>query len=257
MTTSISTVRLIDIGLMLCWLLLSGCTALVPKRASDFNPEAISTLLFVVDKPKELYGIPLTESGLIKQVDANLADAGYPIAADNPGEASHVLTAVLGPIRLGALPVGFSFKAGNSDPRSLAFQKAEVMSITCSLRAKDRPDLLAELTMDIDGKAIRHATEPAVYEAELIDLLSTEISTVCYNLLNGIELPRQNGNTREQQVSPSWLPEIRIEQQTVPEIRQSDEATDEQHKIQNPSGKRIIIRNNGSPVIFTWGHERK
>jgi hypothetical protein len=115
-----------------------------------------------------------------------------------------------------------------------------------------------------------------------IDKLADHISTVCFNLLTEVkwplkEKPAAQGRTIK---SPSWIPEIRIEDKvttddptttsvTSPTTSSGqDVKTPASEKIAKPEEpkvriqrdeprRQIIIHNQGSPVILEFGYERR
>jgi hypothetical protein len=93
------------------------------------------------------------------------------------------------------------------------------------------------------------AAGSSISEEKLID----HISTVCFNLLSELNWPDKAKNQLSSSIKPNWIPEVRIETITNPiaveKTDKSDKASEEH--------KQIIIHNQGSPVIFSFGHERR
>jgi hypothetical protein len=209
--------------------------------------------------------VPSAEIG--QQVIKNLIEWGYPIGAKDNQPFSHILKATVSKIEHGNTPTGFSFSAGNSDPRAMDFQKADVLPISCQLTAIARPEQSGELNMDLMASA---ADKQALASGKLAD----HISTVCFNLLRELNWPESNEPqpaNRQENLKPSWMPEIRIETTEVPANPSTKTAPSipadkagvavEESVSEVPANKdarkQIIIHNQGSPVIFQFGHERK
>lgn len=218
----------------------------------------------------------------------NLSDWHYPIAPTATTPITHRMTAEIGKPEHGNTPTGFSFSIGNSDPRALDFQKANVLPITCKLESVQHAAQRAEINMGFADSAVTGAN-PNTKE------LTDHVSTVCFNLLQEIKWPLPKAAENSTSVSPSWMPEIRIETETEPEVSPSP-ASSQPEAVTNPStssatsqpestsetqapsdstssdndepkavakeitkeGRKVyIIHNKGNPIIFKFGHERK
>ena len=89
------------------------------------------------------------------------------------------------------------------------------------------------------------------------DKLVDHISTVCFNLLSELDWPDKPQNQPASSLKPSWVPEVRIETVTSP-VETGKAAVPGKTVTGNNEGrKQIVIQNQGSPVIFSFGHERK
>lgn len=210
---------------------------------------------------------------LKQQVGKNLADWAYPIAPQIKLPASHTITILIGTPERGSTPTGFSFSLGNSDPRALDFQKADVVPITCRLTALNQLEQSAELNMGFSDSAVI-GTNPNLNE------LADHASTVCFNLLKEVNWPINNNANDVKPSKNSWMPEIRIEQEQpasetptkpafdaplgsstthLPETQENQEVESKPiTKEINKEGRKVyIIHNQGNPVTFKFGHERK
>jgi hypothetical protein len=123
-----------------------------------------------------------------------------------------------------------------------------------------------------------------VYENKadkLSELLVDDLSTVCFNLLSNLKIKTQTSEVSENVTKPGWIPAIRVEEveddadekieskvekasdTPTEEIQLNDEKLNEVSSEKKrtlgkkKTRKRIIIHNQGSPVIFKFGHERK
>lgn len=266
----------------LLFLVLSGCASKVAEQNPSFDPGKVGNMQFILDPSEELSTIVEKDRDIPANIAENLAGWGYAISSRDEVEQSHNLTALVGKIKLGSTPVGFSFTVGNSNPRALDYQKEEIVPITCYLSSKDDADkITAELTMDFAGKKFLKYKDSEQHHAELVAQLIDDISTVCYNLLSGLNVPTHTAELPTDNTThvPAWAPAISIE--TIPAdastplhtkpVPAVDAPTDPKQPSQSPDNtpetnhqrimkdprKRIIIRNQGSDVIFTFGHERK
>ncbi|NOT13255.1 MAG: hypothetical protein HOP23_15710 [Methylococcaceae bacterium] len=185
----------------------------------------------------------LLSGEISQQVTKNLSGWNYPIGAKNSETFSHRLIATVGAMEHGDTPTGFSFSSGNSDPRALEFQKADVLPVNCQLTSMAQPEQTSELSMGF-------STSKNDSQALTSDKLTDHISTVCFNLLRELKWPTDPHHSTQEIIKPSWIPEIRIETKDQPMINDTS--------IKNSEGrKQLIIHNQGSPVILNFGHERR
>jgi hypothetical protein len=208
---------------------------------------------------------------IMQQVGKNLSVWSYPIAPMVAAPVSHTMTAVIGNVEHSSTPAGFSFSMGNSDPRALDFQKADVLPITCKLSSVQNEAQSAELNMGFADSAVTGARPD-------VKALSDHASTVCFNLLQEINWPVKTSSADTKSVNPSWMPEIRIETETEdgaspilpsPAETSAPKSESEQPETKPAESKAVtkeitkegrkiyIIHNQGNPVIFKFGHERK
>ena len=222
----------------------------------------------------EADGANLQTEAVMQQVSKNLAEWDYPVDVNSTMPASHLLNVQVGTAYRGSTPAGFTFSPGNSDPRALDFQKADVLPITCQLSAIKQPGASAGLNMGFSDSAIT-ASAPD------IKALADHISTVCFNLLREVNWPTKKADGEIKPGTTSWIPEIRIEEEQGAAPTPSDlaapksEVTAEPNKVPASQGqsnqkaqpvtkeitkegrKVYIIHNQGNPVIFNFGFERK
>jgi hypothetical protein len=218
-----------------------------------------------------------------QEVTKNLTGWNYPVG-EKDGEAfSHNMKATVGILTHGSTPAGFSFSIGNSDPRSVEFQKADTLPVSCALTSNDQPEQTRELSMDF----IADRSDKA-YLA--VDKLADHISTVCFNLLAEVKWPLKANELNQSNTSksPSWMPEIRIEDKvttddpisapvlppsaspsstpsTSTETEGKSPTSAEQPHAEKPKvtiqrdkpRRQIIIHNQGAPVILEFGHQRR
>jgi hypothetical protein len=229
------------------------------------NPSAIE-LAVDTDNPN------LQADTIKQQTRKNLADWAYPIAPGVALPVSHTMTVLIGTPAHGSTPTGFSFSMGNSDPRALDFQKTEVLPITCRLSSVKQTEQSAELNMGFSDSAVV-GTSPDVKS------LADHVSTVCFNLLKEVNWPVKAKSDESKSGGNSWMPEIRIEQETepvtgtkakptaysfikppvdpAPKIQSEQESRSVTKEIIKEGRKVYIIHNQGNPITFKFGHERK
>lgn len=206
------------------------------------------------------FNFALPEREITEQVGKNLAEWQFPIKLD-AGTYSHVLTAKLGPITHDSTPAGLSFSLGNADPRAQDFQKADVLPISCRLTSATNPNISVEEHSTFNTFALTGDTTPAKATANLTD----DISTLCFNLLDGLKLPLANKPVEAKTFKPSWAPQIQVEVKQVkpaaveaPDPGQVDNhPVIEQQQSDEEGRKQLLIRNQGAPVILQFGHERR
>lgn len=192
-------------------------------------------------------------AALKKKVAGNLADWHYPIGTKAIAPVSHILTGRIKPVVQSSPPTGFSFSAGNSDPRALEFQKMDVLPVICELASAAQPSQASELSMGFTAETLdkRPITE---------DKLADHISTVCFNLLREQHWPVLEDKAGESASKPGWFPEVRIENKTVPAAPPAKTSNPEETPaivVPDEPKQEIIIHNQGSPIILHFGHERR
>ena len=245
------------LGVLIFSIFLTAC-AEVAKKPPAFDTSLVDSMDFQFENNIRFNEISLPVEEMSKQVTINLQQWGYMF---KPEDYSHDLKISIGSINHSSTPFGLSYSAGNSNPRSLEFQKATTFPLTCSLMPKDQ-DHRAELVMDVIAESYTHTSEQ---KDKIIEQLTDDISTVCYNLLSNLKIKTKELAAAEKKLEPTWIPEIRIEveDEIENEANVTDEAVINQNdqkttKINNKkeTRKRIIIHNQGNPVIFKFGSDR-
>lgn len=221
--------------------LLTACAPGLEKKPTQLDTASIKQIEFKIGTIKQSSLKSVLAQDGVARIGRNLAGWGYPVGAKDNQVYSHTLTAEVGLIEHSETPPGFSFSSGNSDPRAIDFQKANVLPISCELTSIAQPIQSTYLIMDF-------VAGNSAGEAQLVD----HISTVCFNLLRELNWPDKTQSRPSSSLKPSWMPEVRIETVTSPDKAGTADVpgkTDE-------GRKQIIIHNQGSPVILKFGHER-
>jgi hypothetical protein len=187
-----------------------------------------------------------------KQVTNNLSEWGYQFTSPEANGYTHDISIHIGSIRLGATPTGFSFSAGNSDPRALDFQKATTYPLTCSLIPKGQTEQRAELVMEVMATEYKGSEMISVPKEKMISRLTDDISTTCFNLLSSLNVRTVYNKPNPNVIKHTWIPKIRVEIENIPD----DTANKLNNARANEPRKRMIIHNQGTPVIFKFGHDR-
>ncbi|MGR9085512.1 MAG: hypothetical protein ACU841_00365 [Gammaproteobacteria bacterium] len=233
---------------------LSAAAMAEGNRPFTFAKASVTRIDFSLsDDNLDQFGVTPSASALSGRIIDNLGGWNFPIRRSSEKAFSHRLTAAIGRVSHQSTPVGFSFSAGNSDPRAPEFQKADIIQVSCTLTDIDDPQQSVGETMDFAAGPIVSALKKRRDEAKGIDLLVDHISTVCFNLLDDLEWD-DPGKTSDSSIKkPRWMPEIRIETQEQPA---SDVKPPEARESGNDGRKQIIIHNQGTPVILKLGHDR-
>ncbi|MBM4207260.1 MAG: hypothetical protein FJ190_04290 [Gammaproteobacteria bacterium] len=271
--------RRITVALAAAWN-LSSCSV---------NP-VISNLPLDLSRPGSIEiviasgGAKIDVEAIKTETGKNLSDWRYPITPAYKEAISHQMTVEIGKTERGSTPAGFSFSIGNSDPRALDFQKANVLPITCKLNSIQNGAQSAELSMGFIDSAVTSA-HPDSKE------ISDHVSTVCFNLLKEINWPVDKSTSVTTSSSLRWIPEIRIETEeessisggttttqtaSQPNSKNSKSSSNSQFatgqsqtennevkpktltkEITKEGRKVYIIHNQGNPIIFKFGHDRK
>ncbi len=276
--------KLFKLFISMSFLYSAGCAPLTESERLLFNPAEVKSLSVVFEKSSIFLGRPLPVKQMQQQIQSNLSQWSYPFSDSSTEASSHSLAIEFGQIKRGSTPAGFSLTIGNSDPRALDFQQADVLTLSCSLFPTGQPDKRTHMTMEIIADDFKNFAQSQSHDDDWIEKLTDNFSTVCFNLLDSLNVKR---TVPEKQTlsSPDWMPEIRIEIENEQPLKKESEQHEsinqepasesdnkpnqksESNPIQteidkpknssNPFRKRIIIHNQGNPVIFEFGHERK
>ncbi|MCX7098823.1 MAG: hypothetical protein NTV43_13055 [Methylococcales bacterium] len=234
------------ISLLILMLGLPACTPALKKPAIPFNMALVKQISVEISQPNS------TGNEATSQVAKNLAGWGYPINTSSQQGVSHVLKAIVGEIKEGSTPTGFSFSAGNSDPRALDFQKMRVLPISCELTSVAHPDQNVFLQMDFVAETV-FSKPSQLSEKTLID----HMSTVCFNLLHELDWPEQSPLAAPASNTLQWMPEVRIETISDTLTTEPAEALGKNVAKASDGRKQMIIHNQGAPIILQFGHERR
>lgn len=240
--------QLAGIGLLSGFLISLAASADTAPTGSD----SINGIKFdLASEHLQQFGFPLAAEAIAARVRANLAEWEYPFPDSGP--YSHRLQAQVGEIVHGDTPVGFSFSSGNSDPRSMDFQKADVLPVECRLSRSDNDAVIAEAKSTFSA----HSLSAEHGQAHVTEKLVDQISTACLNLLEDLPRPQSEVRANTSSFKPKWMPDVRVEVKEVPVVPAGDAAATAIKPNNVEVKKEIVIHNQGTPVIFTFGHERK
>lgn len=235
------------------------------NTVSSFDKALVTGIDFkIAVENLDQFGFTSSESAMSDRIINNLAGWNFPMHRGSEKAISHTLVATVGQVTYQSTPTGFSFSAGNSDPRAPEFQKADVITVGCRLASLKNPQQAVELSMDFAADPITKALKKHKDKAKAADLLVDHISTVCFNLLDDLELEEISEPSGKPLSKPGWMPEIRIETQEQPAAENKPDAPGKTSesvpgKTSEAGGekrKKIIIHNQGTPVILKLGHER-
>lgn len=226
---------------------LTACAPGLEKKQTQLDTTSIKKIEFKIGTIKQS-SLPsmLHQQDTVARVSKNLAAWGYPIAVNDKQTVSHTLTAEIGLIERGETPAGFSFSAGNSDPRAIDFQKMKILPISCELASIAQP-----------GQTVYLHMEFAAGDSSSEDKLVDHISTVCFNLLSELDWPDKIQNQPSSSSQPGWVPEVRIETIASPNEGEKTDVHGKTVTSTSEGRKQIVIHNQGTPVIFSFGHERR
>jgi len=247
----------------------AGCAPGLESKGTRPDPASIRKILLRI--AADIPGAPSPSGlhGMAERVSKNLGSWGYPVIAED-GESgySHIMEARIGEITFKSTPTGLSFTIGNSDPRALNFQKADVLPVDCVLYPAAHPENRASLYMDfVAGEKLKVKGDPAA-----MDIYVNHVATVCFNLLDDLKVPRRKPAESAAGGSPAWIPEVRIEVVDKPAGKTAASSANSAPmpastatetppiSTETRSGegrKQIVIHNQGAPVILDFGYERK
>lgn len=247
---------------------LISCSSIPERKGPSFDLSLVGKMNFVFEGNTRLINTELPKVEIRKNVISNLSEWGYQFSNQNTEKNTHNLAIHIGSIRQGSTPSGFSFSSGNSDPRALAFQKATILPLTCSLMPKGQEEQRAELVMEIMAEEYKGSGLISVSERQIITRITDDISTSCFNLLSNLNIKtvqsEANKNINNPKTKPTWIPKVRIEVENDIEehLLQKNNKEDTKsikaipHKQSEEPRKRMIIHNQGNPIIFKFGPDR-
>ena len=241
----------------------------LPVLADDKSD--LSSIQFMLDDTNLshlTFDVPVQK--ITAQVSENLTQWRFPVSASSQ-HPTHTLTAMVEKVSNQATPTGFSFSSGNSDPRSVDFQKADVLPIRCQL--KKSPSDVIEFENKMTFTA--YQTTNDISKEKAVEKLIDQISTTCFNLLDDHKVPKVGKKTdSDTTFNPTWMPDIQIEVKqkntTLPAKKlgvensgspkgqsENTPATTPESEEEEEGTKELIIHNQGTPLTINFGHERR
>lgn len=134
--------------------LLAGRTGIA---VAGIDKASVRNIDVTVDERNlDQFGAPPSREELAERVGKNLADAYFPVHKPGEKSFSHTLKATLHPIKHQETPIGFSFSAGNSDPRAQDFQKADVLTIECGLNDNRNTHNTVKQSMEFSANSLKN-----------------------------------------------------------------------------------------------------
>ncbi|MBL1263431.1 hypothetical protein [Candidatus Methylomicrobium oryzae] len=236
---------------------LAGAQCASAGETAKIDKASVRNIEFTLDDDNlDQFGVGLSPSSIAAQIAKNLADADFPVHKAAEKTFSHTLHAHLSRIEHQDTPAGFSFSIGNSDPRAEDFQKADVITIECTLTAKRNPKETAKEAVEFSANALRSMKD----KNKIAGTLAEYISGACYELLENLALDEADAPAPDGSVSvkrPRWMPNIRVEIKNEPASpKNSTGESPGNFKNSEETRKKVIIHNQGTPVILKFGHER-
>ena len=226
--------------------------AAMPLSSFAENTKALKAVEFSIASDNlSQFGVALDANSLAERVRTNLSEWEFPLPAQGP--FTHTLQAKLGNVLRRETPVGFSFSSGNSDPRAVDFQKADVLPVTCTLRDADTQALVVERESTFSAHALDKEAKPERIADKLVD----QIGTACLDVLEHAPSTQPQGLVKPSSFRPKWMPDVRVEVRETPVTHPVSAASGQTPPVAEESKKEVIIHNQGTPVIFSFGHERK
>ena len=235
----------------LCWLAASQ----IRPASAEATPAAVKAEpaieFLLADDNLRQFGFVIEAATIAERVRTNLAEWEFPLKPEGP--YSQRLQARLGKIARRETPVGFSFSRGNSDPRAAEFQRADVLPVTCALRDAGSQAVLIERESTFSA----HALDKDVLPERIVDKLVDQIGTACLDVLENAPQPKTAARTKTALFKPKWMPDVRVEVREIPAAASGSGGSAQPAAVGDEPKKEVIIHNQGTPVIFTFGHERK
>ena len=201
--------RIAILGLLI-GMLLSACATDEKSRPSLSNPERVTQLnLVILPDNLESIATPEQRRQLTETISANLSSLGYPVKPAAPKQEilGYALEGKIGKVEKKATPPGFTLDFGNSDPRALDFQKANVVPVSCLLRSPNKTEKPVKLTGEFSVPADIDELIGAPNKPVSLNFFADRLGTVCLNLLAELNIPK-TGQTAG--VAP-WKPTVDVE----------------------------------------------
>lgn len=243
--------------LILIAYMLAGMECLSADDIGGIDKASVRNIEVRLDDDNlDQFGISLPKSSIIAQIVKNLAGANFPVHKSAEKAFSHTLNAHLSRIEHQDTPSGFSFTMGNSDSRAEDFQKADVITVECALIVNKNPQETAKQTMEFSANSLKKLKDVNKIAATLAD----HVSAACYNLLEDLALDESGAPAAEGRSikKPRWMPDIRIEvinEEPTPAKNNAGANVEKPANTEEPH-KKMIIHNEGTPVILKFGYER-
>ncbi|MCK5831677.1 MAG: hypothetical protein KAH20_15385 [Methylococcales bacterium] len=208
-------------------------------------------MAFKFENDAVILGNELPQEDIRKIVINNLSDRGYQFIGKETNDYTHDLTIHIGSIHSGSTPDGFSFSSGNSNSRSLAFQKANTIPLTCSLMPRGQRLQHTELVMEIKAEEYKDLSINTVSEEKVITRISEDISKICLNLLSSLSIKTIKKESETKIVTPILEPKAQVETENEIGINNHNK------NLNLESNKQVIIDHQDNPVIFKFGPDRQ
>lgn len=159
----------------------------------DIEPRALKTIAGLVANALIKSGYEVRDAGVLNGEMRNLQ---RDTMTDNAALAgfSHLLEVSIEATRQQQSPVGFSLSIGDSDPRSLEFQKAMVTPIHCTLVPLNAFQEQGSLIQD---KQVPRSTSSERWSEAKERAYARNILSVCHSLLAEREIPRNLTHSEE------------------------------------------------------------
>ncbi len=196
---------------LLVWATTEGCTSLGPDmQGTRLHPEDIHALSFTLDRTSATDSAAAA-TDITQTVTSRLAESGFPMSTTGMDpRLSHRLVGTIGAVSHQSTPTGLSLSLGDSDPRALEFQKADVIPIDCQLSSQNPPIASARLHMNMPDARRISAVQAPESQAEKNRRLAEQVAMVCFNLLEELNVRKQPHAT------PTWEPELQIKTRGEP-----------------------------------------
>ena len=263
-------------------IILAACAIDSKPRANLTNLGRVTGMELVI-LPNHFANTDIADQRIkmAEEISRHLISWGYPVKVGKvPDEAfTHALEGEIGKLERTTTPPGLTLDFGNSDPRALDFQKADVVTVACVLRSKNKIEEPVKLSgqfslpvgLDDLTDGVRKPIPPSFF--------ADSIATVCLNLLAELKVPK----TIPAGSNTPWRPALDIEIRDKPKVSEpsptsakpnaldgttmpakqsastsgNTPATSEPANNQDDQRKQLIIRNLGTPVILEFGYERQ
>ncbi len=236
---------------------LSGNECLLAGDSAGIDKASVRNIEFTLDDDGlDQFDVALNKTELAAQIAKNLADANFQVNKAGENAFSHTLDAKVSRIEHQDTPSGFSFSIGDSDPRGEDFQKADVITVECTLTANRNAREIVKEIMEFSANRLKTLKD----KNKISDVLTDYISAACYDLLEDLALDESPETQADGGVTvkrPRWMPNIRVEIKNEPEpaAGTTGEKSGNPEKAEEPR-KKMIIHNQGTPVIIKFGHDR-
>ena len=194
---------------LICLLLISCVETNPILKPDEFDSKSVHKMLFSIRNSPES-SLKIFDNAQLEDISEEISrrftEAGYPIthitsfdyetwrerqARDSgANDFTHILEVSVGSSEMTDTPPGLSFTIGNTDPRSINYQKALTVPVTCTLESTEKTEPAITLTeRKTEAFPLEHLGLDSATKLENNRKFYVEnIGSTCHNLLTKLDI---------------------------------------------------------------------